>query len=421
MQRNMQQTLAERILSGRAGRPVKAGEIAVAEVDVALIQDGTGPLAVRQMRAMGFSVPRRPERTLVFIDHALPSPRRELATDHVFLRQFARETGSNLIENGYGICHQVTAQDWAEPGQVVAGSDSHTCMAGALGAFATGMGSTDVAVAMALGHNWFMVPETLRIELEGAFAPGVGPKDLMLTLIGRIGADGATYQALEFGGPAAAALPMSGRLTLANMAVESGAKVGLFPSDDITREYMEKHGRGAAWRPLRPDDGAAYARTLRIDLGSLEPTVACPHRVDNTATVAARKGTPVQQVFIGSCTNGRLEDLAEALAVLDGHRVHPRTRLFVMPASRRVWLEADALGYLARFVQAGALILPPGCGPCAGIHLGILGDGEVCVSTTNRNFEGRMGNPQSEVYLASPAVAAATAVAGVIADPREVK
>lgn len=417
----MGQTLAEKILSGRAGKPVKAGEIAVAQVDVALVQDGTGPLAVRQMRAMGFMAPLRPERTLVFLDHALPSPRRELATDHVFLRQFARETGSNLIEHGYGICHQVVAQDWAEPGQVVVGSDSHTCMAGALGAFGTGMGSTDVAVAMALGHNWFRVPETLRIEMGGRFRPGVGPKDLMLHLIGRIGADGATYQALEFGGEALPSLPMSGRLTLANMAVESGAKAGLFPSDEVTKEYLEKHGRGAAWRWLRPDADASYAHTLHIDLGSLEPTVACPHRVDNTATVAAKKGTPVQQVFIGSCTNGRLEDLAEALSVLQGKHINPKTRLFVMPASRRVWLEADALGYLAKFVQAGALILPPGCGPCAGIHLGILGDGEVCVSTTNRNFEGRMGNPQSEVYLASPAVAAASAVAGVIADPREVK
>ncbi len=416
----MGQTLAEKIFSSHAGKRVRAGEIVVAEVDIALIQDGTGPLAVRQMTAMGFSKPRRPESTLIFLDHALPSPRRELATDHVFLREFARSSGAVIREHGYGICHQVVAEDWAEPGQIVVGADSHTCMAGALGAFGTGMGSTDVAVAMALGNNWFRVPETFRVIVRGRFQRAVGPKDLMLHVIGQLGADGATYKALEFGGEGLRDMPMPGRLTLANMAVESGAKAGLFPSDEVTREFMERHGRGGAWRPLAPDPDATYARTMTIELGELEPTIACPHRVDNAAVIGKVKGTAVQQVFVGSCTNGRLEDLAEVLAILEGRQLNPKTRLFVQPASRRVWLEADSLGYLARFVRAGAVVLPPGCGPCAGIHLGILGDGEVCVSTTNRNFEGRMGNPQSKVYLASPAVSAATAVAGVIADPREV-
>lgn len=416
----MGQTIAEKIFSSHADKTVRAGEIVVAEVDVALIQDGTGPLAVRQMRAMGFDKPRRPERTLVFLDHALPSPRRELATDHVFLRDFARTSGAVIREHGYGICHQIVAEDWAEPGQIVVGADSHTCMAGALGAFGTGMGSTDVAVAMALGSNWFRVPETLKVDLRGHFSKGVGPKDLILNLIGRLGADGATYEALEFGGEAVRVIPMTGRLTLANMAVECGAKAGLWPSDEVTREFMAAHGRGEAWRPLTPDADAGYARSAAIDLGLIEPTLACPHRVDRTAAVTEVKGTPIHQVFIGSCTNGRVEDLAEALSVLEGKKLNPNTRLFIQPASRRVWLEADSRGYLARLARAGAVILPPGCGPCAGIHLGILGDGEACVSTTNRNFEGRMGNPQSAVYLASPAVAAATAVAGAIADPREV-
>ncbi|HEY3316182.1 MAG TPA: 3-isopropylmalate dehydratase large subunit [Bacillota bacterium] len=416
----MGQTIAEKIFSSHVGRSVRAGEIVVADVDVALVQDGTGPLTVRQMAAMGFTRPRRPDKTLIFLDHALPSPRRELATDHVFLREFARSSGAVIREHGYGICHQVVAEDWAEPGQIVVGADSHTCMAGALGAFGTGLGSTDVAVAMALGDNWFRVPETFRITLRGRFPKGVGPKDLMLFIIGQVGADGATYKALEFGGEGLRDIPMPGRLTLANMAVESGAKAGLFPSDEVTREFMEGHGRGSAWRPLAADADASYERIVTIDLGEIEPTVACPHRVDNVATIGKVKGTAVQQVFIGSCTNGRVEDLAEALAILEGRPLNPKTRLFVQPASRRVWLAADSLGYLARFVRAGAVVLPPGCGPCAGIHLGILGDGEVCVSTTNRNFEGRMGNPQSQVYLASPAVAAATAVAGAIADPREV-
>lgn len=416
----MGQTLAEKILSERVGRPLRAGEFAVVPVDVVLMHDGTGPLAVRQLGAMGLAGPRRPDRTLVFLDHGLPSPRKELSNDHAFLRQFARAAGARLYDCGSGICHQVVAEEYAAPGQVVVGADSHTCTAGALAAFATGMGSTDVAVAMGLGENWFRVPESVRVEVRGAFGPGVGAKDLILWLIGHLGADGATYQALEFGGPAVAALDMSGRLTLCNMAVEAGAKTGLVASDGVTREYLAAMGREGAWRELGPDPDAEYARRVEVDAGTIVPMVARPHRVDNVAPVSEVAGTPVQQVFIGSCTNGRLEDLRTAAAILRGRKVAPGVRLLVMPASRRVYLEAMRAGVLADLVEAGATISPPGCGPCAGVHLGILGDDEVCLSTTNRNFQGRMGNPKSFVYLASPATCAATALRGVITDPREV-
>lgn len=415
----MGQALAEKILSRRVGRAVRPGEFVVAPVDLALAQDGTGPLTVRQMQAMGFQAPRAPDRALFFIDHAFPSPRKELSNDHLFLREFARRTGARLYEGGEGVCHQLMVEEHASPGQVIVGADSHTCTAGALGAFATGMGSTDVAVAMALGENWFRVPESVRIEAKGRFPPGVSAKDLALWLIGRLGADGATYQALEFGGPGIAGLDMSGRFTLCNMAVEAGAKTGLVASDQVTREFLARMGRGECWQPLEPDPDAAYAARLEVDLESLPPMVSKPHRVDHVAPVEEVKGTPVQQIFLGSCTNARLEDLRVAAAILRGRRVAPGVRLLVMPASRRVYAEALKEGLLAELLEAGATICPPGCGPCAGIHLGILGDGEVCLSTTNRNFQGRMGNPRAEVFLASPATAAASALEGAIADPRE--
>ncbi|MDI6894896.1 MAG: 3-isopropylmalate dehydratase large subunit [Bacillota bacterium] len=416
----MGQTLAEKILSEKVGRSLRAGEFGVVPVDVVLMHDGTGPLAVRQLGAMGLAGPRQPDRTLVFLDHGLPSPRKELSNDHVFLRDFARRAGCGLYDCGSGICHQVVVEECAGPGQVVVGADSHTCTAGALAVFATGMGSTDVAVAMGLGESWFRVPESVRVEVRGAFSPGVYAKDLILWLISHLGADGATYQALEFGGPAIAALDMSGRLTLCNMAVEAGAKTGLVASDGVTREYLAAMGRQAAWRELEPDPDAVYARRVEVDAARLAPVVAKPHRVDNVAPVSEVARTPVHQVFIGSCTNGRLEDLRAAAAILRGRKVAAGVRLLVMPASRRVYTEAMRFGVLSDLVEAGAAISPPGCGPCAGVHLGILGDDEVCLSTTNRNFQGRMGNPRSSVYLGSPATCAATALRGVITDPREV-
>ncbi len=416
----MGKTLAEKILSDRIGREVRPGDIVIAPVDIALAQDGTAPLAVRQFEAMKLKKVASPERTIFFIDHGAPSPRREQSNDHLLLRQFASRTGVRLSEIGEGICHQIMAESYVAPGYIVIGADSHTVTAGALCAFATGMGSTDVAVGMGLGKTWFRVPESVKIQIEGAFGRGVYAKDLALHLIGSLGADGATYKALEFAGESLKRMPMADRLTLANMSVEAGAKVGLMPSDEVTRAYLEAHGRNDAFRPLAPDPDAEYERVVSIDLSHLEPMVARPHTVDNVAPVSAVAGTRVQQVFIGSCTNGRLEDLAVAARILHGRRRHRETRLIVAPASRRVLLAAVRAGYIEALVEAGAAVVNPGCAACVGVHQGVLGDGEVCLATSNRNFQGRMGNPAASIYLASPATAAATAVAGEIIDPREV-
>ncbi|HEY81792.1 MAG TPA: 3-isopropylmalate dehydratase large subunit [Dehalococcoidia bacterium] len=416
----MGKTLAEKILSAGTGNDARAGDMVIARVDLVFIQDTTGPLTIKQFQASGLKRLANPQRTVVFIDHAAPSPTSTLSNDHLFLRQFAQETGAILSELGSGVCHQLVAESLARPGDIVVGSDSHTVTAGGLGAFATGMGSSDVAVAMGLGKTWFRVPESIRVVVSGDFPKGVGAKDLILHLIGRIGVDGATYKALEFSGAAVAAMSMSQRFTIANMVVEAGAKVGLFPADETTRKYLVAQGRGDDYEPLSPDGDAVYEQTIEINVAELEPTVARPHRMDNTALARELKGTKIQQVFIGTCTNGRLEDLAVAAGILKGKKCHPATRLIIAPASRQVLLEAIKAGYLQTLVEAGATILPAGCGPCLGLHQGVLGDGEACLSTANRNFKGRMGNPEAFVYLASPATAAATAISGEITDPREV-
>ena len=305
------------------------------------------------------------------------------------------------------------------PWNVVVGADSHTCMSGALGAFATGMGSTDVAIAMVSGKTWLRVPETYRILLSGDFAEGVGPKDLILYLIGKIGADGATYKALEFGGAAVSGMDVASRLTIANMAVEAGAKAGLFPSDVKTKEFLASVGRSDGWRELEADNDADYEQELEVNLSEIEPMLATPHKVDNSQKVAQAKGVHLDQVFIGSCTNGRIEDLRIAANILRGRQVSEGTRLIVTPASRDVYIQASKEGILADLVEAGAAVTVPGCGVCVGVHGGVLGDDEVCLATSNRNFQGRMGNPKAQVYLGSPATAAVSAITGEITDPRE--
>jgi len=412
-------TLAEKILSEHAGHEVRAGELAVVTVDVCLTQDGTGPLAVRQLEKLDMVRAANPGRTVLFIDHSAPSARRELSNDHMLLREFARETGARLSDIGDGICHQVIHEDYLKPGDVLVGADSHTCTGGAMAAFATGMGSTDVAVAVALGKTWMKVPETIRVNVTGEPPAGVYAKDLMLHLIGLITADGATYKALEFGGPAIEAMPHHERMVLANMAVEAGAKAGLFASDERTRRFLESQGRAGDFRELRPDPDAEYERTVEIDASRLVPMVAFPHRVDNVRTIDEAKGEKIDQVFIGTCTNGRLEDLRVAAEILKGKKRHPDTRLIVVPASRKVYGQALEEGLLAVFNDAGASINTPGCGPCVGVHQGVLGDGEKCLSTMNRNFKGRMGNPEGFIYLASPATCAVSALRGEISDPRE--
>lgn len=415
----MGKTLAEKILSENSGSDAHAGDIIIARVDLAFLQDGTGPLALRQLKESGLEQIANPERVVLFLDHAAPSPSLELANDHIILRQFARKSGAQLYDVGEGVCHQLVVESYANPGEVIIGADSHTVTAGALGAFATGMGSTDVAIAIALGKTWLRVPESFKVVVSGRFTKGVYAKDLALHLIGRLGADGATYKSLEFSGEAIANMSVAGRFTLANMVVEAGAKTGLFPTDETTQAYLESRGRGALFRSLRPDPDAKYERVIAIDASNLEPTVSKPHAVDNIALARELTGTKIAQVFIGTCTNGRLDDLAVAAAILSGKRRHPGTRLLVAPASREVLREAISAGYIQTLLEAGAVLLPPGCGPCVGVHQGVLGDGEACLSTANRNFRGRMGNLEAFIYLGSPATAAASAIAGEITDPRE--
>ncbi len=413
-------TLAEKILTNKSGGSRKTGEIAIASVDLAFVQDTTGPLTIREFKQAGFKQLANPAKTVLFLDHAAPSPNWQLSNDHIFMRQFAGETGCILSDVGEGVCHQVVAEKLARPGDIIVGADSHTVTAGGLGAFATGMGSSDIAVAFALGKTWFRVPESIMVQLSGCFQKGVYAKDLILHLIGKIGADGATYKALEFGGEGIPQLPVTDRLTIANMAIEAGAKVGLFPSDELTRLYLEECGREADYTPLSADEGANYQSSVNIDLNTLEPTLSRPHAVDNTATARELDGLEVDQVVIGTCTNGRLEDMQIAAGILQGRKRHKRTRLIVAPASPFVFQQAVKMGYIDTLISSGAMIIPPGCGPCLGLHQGALGDDEVCLSTANRNFKGRMGNPRAFVYLASPATAAATAVTGKITDPREV-
>ncbi|MDI6736422.1 MAG: 3-isopropylmalate dehydratase large subunit [bacterium] len=413
----MAQTLAERIISLNVGREVKAGDFVVVDVSLCLTQDGTGPLAVRQLQKMNLEKVANPQKTIFFIDHAAPSPKMELSNDHQFLRNFAKKTGIQLSDVGDGVCHQIVAEKYLNPGDILIGADSHTCMGGALCAFATGMGSTDVAIGIALGKTWFKVPRTFKIQLEGEFPKATSAKDVILHLIGLIGADGATYAALEFTGETIKNMDMSARLTLSNMAVESGAKVGLIASDNKTYEFMREHNREDKFKKIWADEDAEYERKIKLDVSSLTPMVSCPHTVDNVKSVEELKDVQVDQVLIGTCTNGRIEDLRIVARILKGKKA--KTRLLITPASRKVFLQAIREGLLEIFIESGATINPPGCGPCVGVHQGILGDKEVCLSTQNRNFKGRMGNPEGFIYLASPATAAATALTGQITNPKD--
>jgi len=415
----MGKTLAEKILSNKSGTDAHAGDIVISQVDLSFVQDTTGPLTLRLFEESGFQKLANPSQVIMFLDHAAPSPIRAFSNDHLFMRRFAEENAARIYDVGDGICHQLVAENFANPGDVILGSDSHTVTGGALGAFATGMGSSDVAVALALGKTWLKVPESFLLYLSSAFQKGVYAKDLILYIIGKIGADGATYKALEFGGESLMNISISQRLTISNMAIEAGAKVGLFPSDEITREFLIRQGRGGNYEPLYADADANYEKVISLNLGQLLPMVSCPHTVDNTLPVAEVKGVKVNQSFIGTCTNGRLDDLAVVAKILKGRKRHPRTRLLISPASRTVLLQAVEQGYISTLIKAGAIILPPGCAACLGLHQGVLADDEVCISTANRNFKGRMGNPEAMVYLASPATAAVSAITGEISDPRE--
>lgn len=409
----MGQTLAQKILSAHAGHDVEFGELVVANVDVCATQDGTGPLAIKEFKKLGKKL-FNPQRTILFIDHAAPSPRKELSNAHNTIREFASEYGAVLSDIGCGVCHQRLVEDFVNPGEILVGADSHTCTSGALGAFATGMGSTDIAVAMAFGKTWFKVPSSFKIEVSGKFKENVCAKDLMLYLIGLIGADGATYRALEFTGETIEAMDMSERFTLANMAVEAGAKAGLFETDEKTRDFLKSRGREDKFKEIKADKDAIYEKVIKIDASEIERTVSCPHTVDNVKKASELSKVKINQVFIGTCTNGRIEDLRIAAGVLKGKTVAKDVRLIVAPASKDVYLAASREGLIEIFLEAGANFIPAGCGPCVGVHGGILGDGEVCLATQNRNFQGRMGNTEGFIYLSSPYTAAKSAIEGYI-------
>lgn len=419
----MGQSLAEKILQRHTNDPVEGpGQIVRCRVSLALANDITAPLAIKSLRAMGVSRVFDPERVVLVCDHFTPNKDIDSAEQVKVVRDFARQFGIvHYYEGGeVGVEHALLPElGLVGPGDVVVGADSHTCTYGGLGAFATGLGSTDVAAAMALGETWFKVPETIRVDLVGTVEPYVSAKDFILEVIGRIGVAGALYKALEFGGPVVDAMSVEGRMTMANMAIEAGGKAGLFAADATTLAYTAAHGR-AQDAPIVPDADAAYAQRLRVDVTGMSPRVACPHLPENVKPVEEVSGIPVDQVVIGSCTNGRIEDLRVAAAVLRGRKVARGVRLIVLPASPKAYRLALSEGLLEVFLDAGAVVGPPTCGPCLGGHMGILAGGERCLATTNRNFRGRMGSLDSEVYLASPAVAAATAVAGTIIHPAQV-
>ena len=409
-------TLVEKILSEHADKEVHAGELIVSRVDVCAVQDGTGPLTVQEFKKLGKDKLKNPERTILFIDHASPSPRKELSNTHTVLRDFSKDYGAVLSDVGQGVCHQRLIETFVNPAEVLVGADSHTCTSGALGAFATGMGSTDVAIAMAIGKTWLKVPKTLKINVNGEFREGVCAKDLILHLIGLIGADGATYMALEFTGDTIKNMSMSDRFTLSNMAVEAGAKCGLIEPDETTREYLKSRGREDMYRTISADNDAVYERVIDINAQDVKRTVSCPHTVDNVKTVDELNDIKVDQVFVGTCTNGRLEDMRTVANILKGQKVHSDVRMLICPASPDVYKDSLKEGLIEIFMDAGAVILPPGCGPCVGVHAGTLADGEVCLSTQNRNFQGRMGNTEGNIYLCSPYVAAYSAIKGYICD-----
>jgi 3-isopropylmalate/(R)-2-methylmalate dehydratase large subunit len=418
----MGQTIAEKILSAHAGHTVAAGDLVEVQVDVVLANDITAPIAIREFERIGVDKVFDPGKVVLVPDHFAPNKDIKAAEQCRQLREFARAQGvTNYFEVGrMGIEHVLLPeQGLVLPGDVVVGADSHTCTYGALGAFATGMGSTDIAVAMATGSIWMRVPQTIRVNYDGQLRPWVGGKDLILHTIGLIGVDGARYQSIEFAGPAIASLPMSGRFTMSNMAIEAGGKAGLFAVDHATKQYLQSRAK-RPYQPVDADADAPYASVVDVDVSDIEPQVAFPHLPSNVRPISQVGTVSIDQAVIGSCTNGRWDDLIVAADVLRGRQVHPDVRCIIIPGTQDIYKRAVREGLVEAFVDAGAVFSTPTCGPCLGGYMGVLAAGERCISTTNRNFVGRMGHRESEVYLANPAVAAASAVLGRIAGPEEV-
>jgi len=419
----MGMTQAERILARASGRDsVTAGEFVVGEIDLALLHDIFAAGVFDMLLDVGIDDVFDPGKTVVVVDHLVPAPTAEAAAIHQRIREHVARLGIDAFyDSGEGICHQLLPErGHIRPGSLVVGTDSHTTTYGALGAGGTGIGTSDMVYALATGRLWFRVPETIRFEFTGELQQNVSWKDVILYLAGRFGSDAAQYKAMEFGGPAASRADMSSRLTVSNMAVEMGAKFGLFAADDITDAYLAEHG-GVGSEPFGPQDGAVYEAIHEISLSNLPPQIAMPSEVDNVGPIGDAQGLTINQAFLGSCTNGRIEDLRAAAEILDGRHIAPGVRLLVVPASRGVMEEAMETGVLATLIEAGASVLPPGCGPCFGGHGGLMGPGERCIGTHNRNFIGRMGSAEAEIFLASPATVAASALVGAIADPRDLE
>jgi len=415
----MGKTIAEKILSSHAGKDLSAGDFAVCKVDFAFGQDGTSSIIIDRIREM--KVPSLKTKFCMVIDHSAPSPSEGVSRIHKKMRVFSQEYDAFLYDVGCGVCHQVIPESGEVfPGDLVLGADSHTCTYGALGVFSTGVGSTDLAVTLANGKNWFKVPGSFKIIVKGTIPKGIFAKDIILHIIGDIGADGATYKSVEFSGPVIDKMDMDGRLTICNMLVEMGAKCGFMPVDEKTIAWFKDRGiTGKKITPVTADPDAKYEKVLVYDISKLKPQVSCPHTVDNTTTVDKLKKVVIQEAFLGTCTNGRLQDLKVAAKILKSRKVAKGIKFIVAPASRQIYLDALKLGIVDTLVRAGAVIVAPGCGPCVGTHNGIPADGEIVISTANRNFKGRMGNPNAFIYLASPATVAATALTGKITDPRK--
>ncbi len=416
-------TVAEKILQAHTDQDVTGpGQIVQCHVDMVLANDITAPLAIKAFRAMGAKKVFDKDKVSLVCDHFTPNKDIDSAEQVKGVREFAQEMDvTHYYECGeVGVEHALLPEKGiVGPGEIVIGADSHTCTYGGLGAFATGMGSTDIGAAMALGETWFKVPPTIKVEITGTPKKFVGAKDYMLNLIGILGVSGALYKALEFTGSAVDELSVEGRMTMANMAIEAGGKVGLFAVDSKTLAYAEAAGRKGDLA-LGPDAGATYERTVNIDVAGMDPQIACPHLPDNVKPVGEVTDMRIEQAVIGSCTNGRIEDMREAAAILKGKKVDPKVRCIILPATPKIWKMCMSEGLMEIFMDAGCIVGPPTCGPCLGGHMGILAGGERAIATTNRNFKGRMGSLQSEVFLSNPSVAAASAIAGEIIHPAKV-
>ncbi|NQT45980.1 MAG: 3-isopropylmalate dehydratase large subunit [Candidatus Omnitrophica bacterium] len=414
----MGKTIAEKILSNHAGRSLSAGDIAICKVDFCFSQDGTSGMVIDSFRGLGTKRIHKGIKFCMVIDHSSPSPNIGVSKIHKKMRGFAADANCQIFDIGCGVCHQIVPEaGFAMPGGLILGADSHTCTYGALNAFASGVGSTDVAITLTAGRNWFRVPETVKVIFKGRIPKGVFAKDIILALAGKVGANGCTYKAIEFTGPVIKRLSIDGRFTIANMAVEMGAKCGLMEFDAKTAAWFKRIGKRKV-RGVSADKNAKYAKVIEFDVSKLSPKIAKPHTVDNVCDIGRVEGLKIDEAFLGTCTNGRLEDLAIAARILKGRHIARSVKFIVAPASKSIYLEASRKGIIRTFVEAGAVVVVPGCGPCVGTHNGVPANGEVVISTANRNFKGRMGNPDAFIYLGSPATVAASALKGKVADPR---